>query len=212
MLKAAPLHSNVLETMEIEALIEATIQNVPHAFDEIVRRYYVLVLRTARRIVTNAEDAHDVAQDVFVSVLKNLAGFRRDSAFSTWLTRIAINTSLMHLRKIQRRACFSLDDTGEGELSPYEYLEARDRSPEEVAIDLEERSLLMDAVQRLPNALRAITVDRLVTDLAIESLADRQGVTTAAAKSRLLRAKNALIATVQRDLRGDRFRGIVVPA
>src|ERR1700726_1566329 len=80
------------------ALVEAARRHDPDAFEEIVMRYGARIFRLARNITGNREDAEEVSQDSFARAFLHVDSFRGDSRFSTWLSRIAINQSLMKLR------------------------------------------------------------------------------------------------------------------
>ncbi|HQU08402.1 MAG: RNA polymerase subunit sigma-24 [Verrucomicrobia bacterium 21-51-4] len=83
------------------------------AFDEIVTRYQKRIYSIIYNLTSNREDASDVAQDVFIKAFRHLHRFRGQSSFFTWLYRIAINTSMTHLRRNRMRRFFSLDPFNE---------------------------------------------------------------------------------------------------
>ena len=91
-----------------EALASRAALGDSHAFDEITIRYQARVYRLACRLV-GPDDAQDVVQDGFLSVYRNLASFRHESRFGTWLYRIVTNAALMHRRARTRRPVESLD-------------------------------------------------------------------------------------------------------
>jgi len=80
------------------------------AFEELVNRYDRKLFRIAQHITHNREDAQDAVQDAFLKVFRKLTQFRENSQFSTWLIRIAVNESLMKLRKQRHNKEFSIDD------------------------------------------------------------------------------------------------------
>src|SRR5215469_17146107 len=94
-------------------LVSAAKNGDQRAFCELYRRHSSLLKLRIRRVVRNAEDAEDVLQDTMMKAFTHLAEFRGTSAFRTWLTTIAINSSLMLLRKQKTRACTGLGLTGE---------------------------------------------------------------------------------------------------
>ena len=79
------------------------------AFEELVKRYDRKLFRIAQHITHNREDAQDAVQDAFLKVFRKLTQFRENSQFSTWLIRIAVNESLMKLRKQRHNKEFSID-------------------------------------------------------------------------------------------------------
>lgn len=181
-----------LVALDDTALVVAAQAGNSGAFDETMRRYQLRVYRTAFGIVRNSHDAEDVVQEVFVNVLKHLPNFRHDSAFSTWITRIAINTSLMHLRRTKRERCVSYDAPEIRESTYMDGFEAREPSADELIFEHQKRLLLADALKTLSTSLRSVTADRLQNGALICEIASRQGISISAAKSRLLRARTAI--------------------
>jgi len=88
-------------------LVVATRNGTPAAFEELIGRYEGRIFRLAQNVTQNREDAEEVTQEAFFRAFTHLEGFKGDSRFSTWLTRIAINEALMKLRR--RRPTVSLD-------------------------------------------------------------------------------------------------------
>src|SRR3974390_3793742 len=99
------------------ALVERVRAGDVSAYDELVRKYERQIFRIAQRITQNREDAEDVTQDTFVKGFEKLDQFQGNSKFYTWLVRIAVNESLMRLRKRRTGKMVSIDeeiDTDEG--------------------------------------------------------------------------------------------------
>ena len=192
----------------VDDLINSARMGVSEAFDELVRRYQSRVYRTALKIVFHPEDAQDVSQEVFVSVLKNMHQYRHDAAFSTWITRIAINMCLMHLRKKRRNHSVSLDEFDLADVPFLDSLVSSEPSPEQTPLAKEHRQRLHDGLSRLPATLRDVTQDRLQLEAPIVEIASRRGITVSAAKSRLLRARGLLVA----ELKNTRPKRIAVLA
>src|SRR5215831_13612461 len=92
------------------ALVEAAKAGDVGAFEQLVRRYDRNVFRIAQHITQNREDAEDVVQDAFLKSYQNLERFQEQSKFYTWLVRIAVNESLMKLRKRRTAKTVSLDE------------------------------------------------------------------------------------------------------
>jgi RNA polymerase sigma-70 factor, ECF subfamily len=160
--------------------------------EEIFRKYAPRVYHLARRMLGNDKDAEDVTQDVFVKVLRNLPTFRGESAFSTWLYRIAVNTALTYRRKRAIRKTYSLVEpfqefTDNGE---YRYPVRRwAPSPEQLALDREAHQLIENAMARLPETYRDVYLLADVEGLANTDIADLLGLSVVAVKSRLHRAR-----------------------
>ncbi len=160
------------------------------AFTELVNRYESNIFRLARHITQNPEDAEDVLQETFLKAYEHLKDFQGNSKFYTWLVRIAVNQSLMKLRKRKTDASVSLDepyDTGEENLT--REIAVWDPNPESTYSREEIRAILEKAVESLPPAFRAVFVLRDVEDLSTEETATALNLSIPAVKSRLLRAR-----------------------
>jgi len=161
------------------------------AFDELVARYHRKVLRVVQHIIHNFDDAQDVVQETFLKVFQNLTHFRGDSQFSTWLFRIAVNQSLMRLRKQHTKHRFGvefpLNADEEGNL-PLDLSDWRP-NPEELYETSELRTLLSDALQELRPSLRVVFVLHDVEGHSLRETADALGVSLPAVKTRSLRAR-----------------------
>ena len=96
-------------------LVHASKSGEVAAFEQLVKRYDSKLLRIAQSITHNREDSQDAVQEAFLKVYQNLAAFREDSKFSTWLIRITVNQSLMKLRKQRATKEASLDDDFQAE-------------------------------------------------------------------------------------------------
>lgn len=160
------------------------------AFNQLVNRYENKIFRLARHILQNQEDAEDVLQEVFLKAYTHLAGFEGNSKFYTWLVRIAVNESLMKLRKRKTGKEVSLDEPIETpndemvrEVAVWERTPEQDYSREEL------RRLLDEAIESLPAIYRAVFILRDVDELSTEETADALGLSIPAVKSRLLRAR-----------------------
>ncbi len=159
------------------------------AFAELYSQYNRRVYRLALNITHNPQDAEDVVQSAFLKAFTHLVQFRRDSRFSTWLTRIAVNEALA-LRRRDARNWVSLDEPAEirGEASTPLEIEDRKDDAEERYSKLELQELLSKVAGKLEPALRLVFILRYVQDLSTEATARQLGLSVPAVKSRLLRA------------------------
>ncbi len=158
------------------------------AFDELVGKYERKVFRLARNITNNPEDAEDVLQETFMKAYRNIGGFQGNSKFYTWLVRIAVNESLMKLRKRKSDRTVSMDegiDTGE-EVMVRE-VAVWDDDPEQRYTQEEIRKILQEAVESLRPAFRTVFVLRDIEELSTEETANLLDLSIPAVKSRLLR-------------------------
>jgi len=162
------------------------------AFGQLYERYRTRVYNTTYRVLGQSQDAEDAVQRCFQRALTNLARFREYSTFSTWVTRIAINEALMLLR--QRRRTVPLADVSHDGCETLCLLEFVDRapSPEQTAAENEVHDALTRAVSRLRKSLRAVILLHVFRGLTSEDTARRLGLTVAAVKARIHRAKRYL--------------------
>jgi RNA polymerase sigma-70 factor (ECF subfamily) len=163
------------------------------AFETIVGRYQARVFRLAGRL-TSETDAPDVLQDTFLQVHKHLTSFRGESRFSTWLYRIATNTSLMHRRARDRRPADQLDvflpafdDTGRHSGTP---AELRVVSQAEELIDRQALAAkARDGLATLPDLYREAFVLRDLEEMPTAEVAEVLGIEPAAVRQRVHRAR-----------------------
>src|ERR687888_667770 len=172
------------------ALVQAAKRGDVAAFEEPVRRYDRNIFRIAHHITQNREDAEDVVQDAFLKAYENLEQFQGNSKFYTWLVRIAVNESLMKLRRRRSDRTVSLDEDIETEedTMPREVADWSP-NPEQLYKQGELKEILRKAVQGLPPSFRTVFVLRDVEGLSTEEAAEALDLSIPAVKSRLLRAR-----------------------
>lgn len=174
------------------------------AFGALYERYRSRVYRTALRILRNPQDAEDAVQRSFQRAFTNLARFRGDSTFATWLTRVAINEALMLLR--QRSA--NLRPLESGGDSGYELclLNLMDKgpTPEEALAAKELRAAVTQAISHLRESLRTVVLLRELQGLTSAETARRLGLSAAAVKARVFHAKRYLRRHLERKLQTAR--------
>jgi RNA polymerase sigma-70 factor, ECF subfamily len=180
------------ETCE-ERLISAAKSGDAVAFVELSKRHSNKILRRAYRIVKNWQDAEDVLQESLMRAFLHLKDFEERSSFSSWLTRIAINFSLMNLRKKRGHIEISMEVINDDHGNPYHW-EPQDpaESPESRYSRREREDLLEGAIRRLPPTLRQVVQMKIIDGRSGEEVAETLGISVPAAKSRLARAKAAL--------------------
>ena len=173
-------------------LIERVLSGDDEAFRELVRPCEHAVFMATQGILRNEADAEDAAQEAVLKAFTNLANFRGDSKFSTWLIRIATNEALMKLRKQRhQRLHDSLDeqrDGEEGEYVPRDFADWRE-IPSEAVQKKELRQALSRALASLTPKHRDVFVLRDVQHFSIEETAELLGIRKSAVKTRLLRAR-----------------------
>jgi RNA polymerase sigma factor (sigma-70 family) len=189
-------------TAASDVLLVTWAKNGEHlAYVELCRRHREMVFRVALKITRNRGDAEDVLQDSWMRALTHIGSFDGRSTFSTWVTRIAINSALMILRKRRTRREFSLDDPIDpGDCRVTEILEPS-RNPEERCLETERIRLVRQAIKRLPSKLRTAIEICQAQDGSLSDLAMLAGVSLPTMKSRLLRAKLKLREPLSRVLK-----------
>src|SRR5580704_10021154 len=160
------------------------------AFGELVHRYEGRIFRLAQHITQNREDAEDVLQETFLKAYEHLDQFQGNSKFYTWVVRIAVNQSLMKLRRRKADRSVSLDETIDtGEDTVVREIAAWDEDPEQQFSRDELGGILDTAVQSLEPPYRSVFVLRDIDELSTEETAEALGLSVPAVKSRLLRAR-----------------------
>jgi RNA polymerase sigma-70 factor (ECF subfamily) len=186
---AAPL---VGPGSEEEQLIEYTREGDLRAFEVLVERYQPRVNRVTMSVLKNTADAEEVAQDVFLTVFGKIEHFRGDSSFWTWVHRIAVNSALMRRRRLKTNTHMSLEEVMPS-FDERGYIHGSvvdwSQTAGDPAIQEEERMRIKEAVARLEYKYRIVFVLRQLEELSTEETARILGLTTAAVKSRLHRAR-----------------------
>jgi RNA polymerase sigma-70 factor, ECF subfamily len=160
------------------------------AFNELINSYSRKIFRLAKHITQNEEDAEDVLQETFLKAFEHLGDFQGQSKFYTWIVRIAVNESLMKLRKRKSDRSVPLDepvDTGEDTM--VREIAVWEENPEQKYSREELGHILDEAVEGLRPPFRTVFVLRDIEELSTEETAEALGISVPAVKSRLLRAR-----------------------
>lgn len=165
----------------------------PEAFEALCDTLMPRLQRIALRITQNREDAEDAVQDSLMRAYMHIKHFQENSKFSTWLTRIVMNSALMIRRKnrnVRQLSSDALNRNGEFALP----LEIPDRSPnpEQRCVEIERRRILRRAVSRLRPRMRAVVEVAQFQELPIKETAKVLDISVAAAKGRFFHARVAL--------------------
>ena len=172
-----------------ETVIEAARLGCPAAFQWLVECYETRIFRIAQRIAHSREDAEDIKQNAFVQAFKNMARFRGDSRFFTWLGRITINEGLMKIRS-RRVKEISLDNAIETEDSALRReFEDHRPNPEQCCSPGGLQTILAKMIARLLPAYRSVFQLRDVQGFSTCETAAALGITPSAVKSRLRHAR-----------------------
>ena len=195
------IQSDSSPTAELE-LVEQARNGDAAAFTELVNRYERNIFRLARHITQNEEDAEDVLQETFLKAFAHLGQFQGHSKFYTWLVRIAVNESLMKLRRRKADKSVSLDEPVETDQDtvPRE-IAAWEENPEQRYGRAEMNALLAKTIDSLSPGFRTVFLLRDVEELSTEETAVALNLSIPAVKSRLLRARLQLREKLNRIFR-----------
>ncbi|MCS7190164.1 MAG: sigma-70 family RNA polymerase sigma factor, partial [Fimbriimonadales bacterium] len=186
-------------------LIEAAKQGDERAFDRLWARHRDKVFKSLLRACGgNPETTHDVLQDALLNAFKALQQFRGDANFATWLYTIARRLCIRARRDLDR--FYSLDDplnSEEGKAILRQLIDQYSADPEALAIESDLRERVQRAVAELPDSLRPVLQLRDIEGLSTEETAERLGLTQAAVKARLHRAREILRQKLEAYLRED---------
>jgi RNA polymerase sigma-70 factor (ECF subfamily) len=172
-------------TLSDEEVVGRVLAGDTSLFEILMRRYNQRLFRVARGILTDDTEAEDVMQEAYVRAFRELAGFRGEARFATWLTRIAAHEALARARK--RRRLVSITGGGEPPDPP-----DHASGPEQELENRELHGILRTAVEALPDPLRAVFCLREIEGLSSEQTADALGITAENVRVRLHRAKLSL--------------------
>ena len=172
-------------TLSDEEVVERVLAGDASLFEILMRRYNQRLFRVARAILSDDTEAEDVMQEAYVRAFRELAAFRGEARFSTWLTRIACHEALARARK--RRRLVPIGESGEPPEPPSETA-----GPEREMENRELQAVLRDAVEVLPDPLRTVFCLREVEGLSTEQTADALGLSLENVRVRLHRAKRSL--------------------
>jgi len=181
-------------TPDDQSLIDACLAGQTEAFGELVERYQDRVLHALTRMLGSYEDARDVAQDAFVQAFRKLDTFRGESAFYSWLFRIAANKAISHMRKRKHRAASSLEaQDGFQPADPRE-----DSSPTAELQRAERRQLVRRALDELHEDYRIVLVLKELEGLPYVEIAELIDCPIGTVRSRLHRARLELRRVLER--------------
>lgn len=170
------------------------------AFSELVRRHRSACTKLAYSILRDRQDAEDEVQNAMWKAFEHIRQFQRDAKLTTWLTRIVVNQCLMRLRKARRARFVYIDDTAIGDAVGT--LELRDtrKGPDHDLGRREIARVLQGEIRRIPPLLRNVFLLRDMQQMPMPDVAAQLGISVAAAKSRLLRARLELRLRMEKHL------------
>ncbi len=189
------LELNYYKCLSDEELVQMYVNDsLEGAFNELVDRHGDKIFRTAYRITGNMTAAEEVLQNVFIILVQSLRSFRNDSKFTTWLYKVAMNTSFMYLRskkKVNDNEMKIEDLTRFDESGNLQDVFLKDWSnvPEDKILGEEGSTKLQDAIDELPEKYKSVFQLKDVEGLSNQEVADILDLSLPAVKSRALRAR-----------------------
>ena len=196
-------HENVIVLPEFSrdwAVVQRAIAGDADSQRSLFAPYTTRLYRTAFAVLRNREDAEDAVQDGFCKAFMRLSSFQGRSSLSTWLTSIVRNAALMSLRKKRSRPEVSLDECLEGESETLTRTAVDERpDPEQICATGEIRGLMEKEIYRLTPALQTALRLRIAKAHSTAELGRSLGISAAAFKSRISRARRQLAGGLQRS-------------
>lgn len=184
-------HTRKIEQLDEELVLRVQ-QGDKSAYDVLVIRYQHKIIQLVNRYVKDHSEAQDVAQEAFIKAYRALGSFRGDSAFYTWLYRIAINTAKNYLVSRNRRSTDYQVDVQDAE--------AIENAPQLQGLDTPERQLLGEeivktiqtAIENLPEEMRVAIMLRELEGMSYEEIAEAMDCPVGTVRSRIFRAREAI--------------------
>jgi RNA polymerase sigma-70 factor, ECF subfamily len=180
-----------LATFEDSALIQLALAGQTESFVVLTNRYLPAVRRRIGSIVPNRTDVDDLLQEVLLKVWRRLSTLRSESAFRTWITRVAINEALQSWRRERSRPICQ-------ELGDFDIFASHDESPLQALTRAETTQIVRNAVVELPAKYRQVLNLREFEELSLQEIAESLHSSIPAVKTRLFRARRMLLTALQR--------------
>ena len=174
------------------ALVERVQKGDKRAFDLLVRKYQHKVIGLVSRYVKSHAESEDIAQEAFIRAWRAIGSFRGDSAFYTWLYKIAVNTAKNHLVALSRRPPAGDIDADDAVFMTGTERMQDNATPERELMRQEIEQSVFSTVQALPEELRTAITLREVEGLSYDEIAQSMGCPIGTVRSRIFRAREAI--------------------
>ncbi|NKB32065.1 MAG: RNA polymerase sigma factor RpoE [Pseudomonadales bacterium] len=175
-----------------QQLVDRVLSGNKNAFDMLVLRYQHRVAALIGRFIHDAQEVEDVCQEAFIKAYRALPLFRGDSAFYTWLYRIAVNTAKNHLVSRNRRPPATDLEVDEAEVSEIGTVLREIENPEGSLATAKLKQAITDAIEELPEDLRTAFTLREFSGLSYEDITEVMDCPVGTVRSRIFRAREAI--------------------
>ena len=178
-------------------IVQRVQQGDKAAFNLLVKKYQHRIANLISRYVSNHDDVADVAQEAFIKAYRAIPGFRGESAFYTWLYRIAVNSAKNYLVATGRKPPSTDVDADDAEFYDGSDALKEQDSPEKLLLSEEIRHVVFDTIEKLPDELRTAITLRELDGLSYEEIAEVMGCPIGTVRSRIFRAREAIDAQLK---------------
>jgi RNA polymerase sigma-70 factor (ECF subfamily) len=185
------------EQLTDQVLVERVQQGDKQAFNLLVGRYQTKVCNLIARYLNNPSDVPDVAQEVFIKAYRSIGSFRGESAFYTWLYRVAVNTSKNHITSAGRKPPATDVDAADAENFELGSNLREITNPENLTLSNELKQHIFAAVAELPDDLKTAITLREIEGLSYEEIAHVMECPVGTVRSRIFRARDAVDKRIQ---------------
>ncbi len=180
------------ESVTDKQLVERVQHGDKKAFDLLVLKYQQRIINLVSRFVYSPSDAQDIAQEAFIKAYRALPNFRGESAFYTWMYRIAVNTAKNHLAVKSRRPLESAQDIDDVEQIEGDNTLRHQETPEHLLLRDEIQETILKSIEALPEDLKAAITLREVEGLSYEDISSAMDCPIGTVRSRIFRAREAI--------------------
>ena len=191
--QSSPVGAKRLSEKDIDmALVQRVQRGDKSAFDVLVLKYQHKIGHLVSRYVHDSHESQDVTQEAFIKAYRGLANFRGDSAFYTWLYRIAINTAKNHLVTMSRKISDTGIDSADAEQFESGGALRENATPERELLTAEIAGVVQQTIQSLPDDLRTAITLREFEGLSYDDIASAMDCPIGTVRSRIFRAREAI--------------------
>lgn len=166
-----------------EDIVSRVLRGETHLYESLIRKYNQRLYRISRSIVMDEDDAEDIMQTAYLNAYLNLASFQNKSSFSTWLTRILINESLLHKKRKSKRDQIVIENQDRN---------SSNETPLTGLMNKELKTILEKSIAVLPEKYRTVFVMREIEEMSTNETMETLNLTESNVKVRLTRAKEML--------------------